>query len=48
MEKDNHDEKAILQLLTDADSSSQSEDNGDMLKPKGIAQAYLDSAYYDE
>lgn len=46
MEDEEPDEQAILQLLEKA-SSSQSEDNGDMLKPRGIAQAYLDP-YYDE
>jgi len=42
---DEPDEDAILKLLDEA--SSQSEDNGDMMKPKGLAQAYLDH-YYDE
>lgn len=42
---DEPDEKAITQLLEEA--SSQSDDNGDMLKLKGLAQAYMDP-YDDE
>lgn len=45
LDNEGQDERAILQLLEEADSS-QSEDNGDMLNPKGIAQAYLDAYYY--
>lgn len=41
---DEPDEESILKLLDEA--SSQSKDNGDMMKPKGLAQAYLDP--YDE
>lgn len=38
-EKDNPDQEAIEQLLEQA--SSQSDDNGDMLIPKALAQSYL-------
>ncbi|MDV3184937.1 MAG: hypothetical protein Q8842_01050 [Candidatus Phytoplasma australasiaticum] len=36
----------LLQLIAEASSTGSSEDNGDMLNPKGIAMAYLDP--YDE
>lgn len=36
----------LLQLIADASSTGSSDDNGDMLNPKGIAMAYLDP--YDE
>lgn len=38
------DEEEIMKLLDEA-SSSQSDDNGDMLKPRALAQSYLDPFY---
>ncbi|KAF3613201.1 hypothetical protein FXO38_36387 [Capsicum annuum] len=42
MESQDANEEEILQLLDEASSTGSSDNNGDMLNPKGIAMAYLD------
>ncbi|KAF3613829.1 hypothetical protein FXO37_36210, partial [Capsicum annuum] len=42
MESLDANEEEILQLLDEASSTGSSDNNGDMLNPKGIAMAYLD------
>ena len=42
MESQETNEEEVLQLLEEASSTGSSDNNGDMLNPKGIAMAYMD------